>query len=338
MEVSGRLVVGRDMHVVEGTVVVDDGRIAEVREEDVESDDVVLPAFVDAHTHVGDSIAKEAGRGLPLEELVAPPNGLKHRLLAEASRGDKIAAMERTVEEMERGGVGAFLDFREGGVDGVEMLREAVDSSDVEAVAFGRGDADVLDVADGYGASGALDDDFEEERRAARNRGKPFAIHAGEGDAEDVDPALELEPDHLVHLVHARERHLDWLEDTDTPVVVCPRCNQVTDVGLPPVDELVDATTVALGTDNAMLNSPSMWREMEFVSKIYDVDDREVLRMATEYGADVAGLDDAGVLEEGARARLTVLRGDRSLADVDDVVAGVVRRAGEADVRRSLLR
>lgn len=337
MEISGRLVVGREMEVVEGTVVVEDGRLVEIREEGVESEDVVLPSFVDAHTHVGDSVAKEAGRGLSLEELVAPPDGLKHRLLERASRADKLAAMERTVEEMYRGGVGAFLDFREGGVEGVEMLREAVEASPVDALAYGRGGSDVLEVADGYGASGALDDDFQEERDAARERGAPFAIHAGEGDPDDIEPALELEPDHLVHMVHAREEDFEWLGDTGTPVVVCPRCNQVTDVGMPPVEELLEATTVALGTDNAMLNSPSVWREMEFVSKLYDVDDAEVLRMATAYGADVAGIDDAGVIEEDARARLTVLRGDRSLADVEDLLAGVVRRAGEADVRRTVL-
>lgn len=63
------------MGVHEGTVVVDEtGHVAEVREEGVGSDDVIVPALVNAHTHIGDSVAKETGRGLPLDEVVAPPD------------------------------------------------------------------------------------------------------------------------------------------------------------------------------------------------------------------------------------------------------------------------
>ena len=37
---------------------------------------LVIPAFIDAHTHIGDGIAKEAGVGLSTEEAVSPPDGL----------------------------------------------------------------------------------------------------------------------------------------------------------------------------------------------------------------------------------------------------------------------
>lgn len=330
------------MEVVEGTVVVgedgdDDGRIVEVREETVESDDVIIPALVNAHTHIGDSVAKEAGRGLSLDEVVAPPDGLKHRILRSTDREEKRTAMRHTVERMCSEGVGAFGDFREGGVEGVRDLRAATDESPVDTLAFGRGPPDVLEVADGYGASGARDDDFEEAREAAREHGKPFGIHAGERDADDIDGAFAYEPDFLVHMTHARDGDFERLRETETPVVVCPRCNLVTNVGAPPVEELVESTTVALGTDNVMLNVPSVWREMEFVSKHYDLPDDEVLRMATVNGARALGIEDTGTIEVDARARLVVLRGDRSLADVRDVVAGVVRRVGAGDVKDVVL-
>ncbi len=326
------------MEVVEGTVVVEDGRIQEVREEVVESDDVVVPALVNAHTHVGDTVAKETGRGLPLDEVVAPPDSHKHRMLRSASREEKRRAMNHTINRMEHEGVGAFGDFREEGVEGSEDLRAAAEDSPVDDVVFGSGPPEVLEIADGYGASGARDDDFHDEREAARKHEKPFAIHAGERDADDIDGGFGYDPDFMVHMVHARPRDLDRLQETETPVVACPRCNLVIDVGRPPVEGLVDATTVALGTDNVMLNVPSMWREMEFVSKHWDVDDREVLRMASVNGAEALGLEETGVVEEGARARLVVLHGDRSLRYVDDVVAGVVRRAGSADVKEVVLR
>ncbi|MCL7418236.1 MAG: amidohydrolase family protein, partial [Halalkalicoccus sp.] len=323
---------GPDFAPVEGRVVCEDGRITAIEEERVESDRIVVPAFVNAHTHIGDSIAKEAGRGLTLEELVAPPDGLKHRLLRESDREEMVRAVRRSIRFMHAGGVTAFMDFREGGADGVSVLREAADGLPVDAVAMGRDELAALEVGDGYGASGAADADFAREREAAREAGKPFGIHAGENRTDDIEPALDLEPDYLVHMVNASEEHLDRVEREGIPVVGCPRANLVTNVGLPPIEELVGRTTVALGTDNVMLNSPSMFREMEFAAKFTDLEAPAVLRMATRAGAEIAGID-AGTIEEGREARLLVLDGDSdNLAGVRDPVRAVVRRAGMADV------
>ncbi|MDR9382307.1 MAG: amidohydrolase family protein, partial [Natronomonas sp.] len=136
---------------------------------------------------------------------------------------------------------------------------------------------------------------------------------------------------------YAERLHLERIEDSEIPVVVCPRSNLVTDVGVPPVAELVERTTVGLGTDNVMLNSPSMFREMEFVSKLCDVSAPEVLRMATAAGAEIAGLN-YGVIEPGRDARLLVLDGDSdNLCGVRDPVRAVVRRAGVDDVTNVIL-
>jgi len=338
MELSGTILAGPGYEPVEGRVVVEGGEIAAVEESPTDSTDIVCPAFVNAHTHLGDSIAKEAGRGLSLDDLVAPPDGLKHRLLADASREELVASMRRSLRFMRSGGTGAFVEFREGGVEGVAALESALEPLDLEAVVMGRGDAAVLDIADGYGASGARDGEFSAERAAARKRNKPFGIHAGERDADDIDPALDLEPDFLVHMVHAEPRHLDRVEDRGVPVAVCPRSNLVTGVGVPPVAELLERTTVALGTDNVMLNSPSMFREMEFVSKLCDVSAPAVLRMATAAGAELAGLN-CGVIEPGRAARLVVLDGDSdNLCGSHDPVRAVVRRAGVDDVADVVLR
>ncbi len=187
--------------------------------------------------------------------------------------------------------------------------------------------------AAGFGASGARDADFDAERAATRAAGKLFGIHAGERDPHDLDAAMDLDPDHLVHVVHPEERHLDRLAAEGWPVVVCPRSNLVTGVGVPPLRDLLDRTTVALGTDNVMLDSPSMFREMEFAAKLTDATAVEVLRMATAAGAAVAGLN-CGAIEPGRDARLLVLDGDSdNLAGVRDPVRAVVRRAGQGDVK-----
>ena len=334
MILQGTILTGRSFEAIEGRVVVENGQIAAVEETAVDSDDIVAPAFVNAHTHVGDSIAKEAGKGLSLEELVTAPDGLQHRLLRDAGRGELVAAMERSLSFMERSGTGAFVEFREGGVEGVRAIREALAGSDLESVILGRETTDAMELSDGFGASGANDSEFGAERRATRDAGKLFGIHAGEVDSSDINPALDLDPDFLVHMVQAEDLHLERVADSEIPVVVCPRSNIVTDAGRPPVEELTERTTVALGTDNVMLNSPSMFREMAFTAKLYDISAREVLRMATVNGAEIAGLG-GGLIKTGQPARLQVLDGDSdNLSGARNPVRAVVRRAETADVRR----
>jgi cytosine/adenosine deaminase-related metal-dependent hydrolase len=331
--VEGTILVGPDLEAMEGHVVLEDGEIVAVERNATDSDAIVCPAFVNAHTHVADAIVKEAGRGLDLEALVAPPDGLKHRRLREADREDLVRGIRRSARYMRRGGTTVFADFREGGVEGVEIFREAVAGTGIRGLAFGREDPDVLSIADGFGASGAADADFTAERQAARDAGKPFFIHAGEAGPEDVEPALALDPDCLIHMVHATDDHLDTLADLELPVVVCPRSNLVTGAGLPPVAALDRHTTVGLGTDNVMLNSPSMFREMAYTSKLTDCDAPQILRMATVNGGAILDLD-VGVIEPDRPADLVVLDGDSdNLSGYEDVYRAIVRRAGVADVQ-----
>jgi cytosine/adenosine deaminase-related metal-dependent hydrolase len=336
-EIEGVVLAGQSFEPIHGRVVVEGDRIAAVEERgerNGDADRIILPAFVNAHTHVGDSVANEAAVGLGLEAAVVPPDSLKHRRLAAADRETLVDAMHRTLRYMQRTGTGAFLDFREFGVEGARVLREAADGLDIEAFVFGSEDPAVLDVADGFGASGANDDDFTAQRAAARERGVPFAIHAGEPDATDIHPALDLEPELLIHMVHAEIDHLERVADQEVPIAVCPRANRVLGVGRPPVETLLEYTDVALGTDNVMLNGPSMFREMEYTAKTFDLDSRTVLRMATTAGSDAVGLD-CGVIEPGRRAALLVLDGGSdNLSTVADPVDAVVRRATALDIKR----
>lgn len=332
MIVEGTILTGQEFEAVEGRVIIEDGQITAIEETPAKINNIVLPAFVNAHTHLGDSIAKEAGEGLSLEELVAPPDGLKHQLLRDASRSDLVAGMRRSLAYMQATGTAAVVDFREGDVAGIEMLEDAVDGLDIEVVALARGSLAAMEAGDGYGAPSARDGEFSQAREKARATGKLFGIHAGEQDSGDINGAFDLNPDHLVHMVHPDPVHLDRLADRETPVVVCPRSNLVTGVGVPPIEALRERTTVALGTDNVMLNSPSMFREMEFTAKLTELSAREVLYMATRAGAEVAGLK-YGVIEPDRSAKILVLDGDSdNLSGAQNIVRAVVRRAGVGDV------
>ena len=336
-EIEGTVLAGQSFEPIHGRVVVEDGYITaveEVSERDGDPDRIILPAFVNAHTHVGDSVAKEAAVGLGLEEAVAPPDSLKHQRIEAADNETLVTSMHRTLRFMQRTGTAAFLDFREFGVDGARALREAAAGLDIAAFIFGSDDPAVLDVADGFGASGANDDEFTARRAAAEERGVPFAIHAGEPDATDIHPALDLEPDLLVHMVHAEAEHLRRVADQDVPIAVCPRANRVLGVGRPPIETLLEYTSVALGSDNVMLNSPSMFREMEYTAKTFDLPSRTVLQMATTAGAEAVNLD-CGVIEPGRRAALLVLDGDSdNLSGIADPVDAIVRRASALDIQR----
>ncbi len=62
-------------------------------------------------------------------------------------------------------------------------------------------------------------------RDIARKNGKIFAIHAGERDDEDVEDALAMEPDFLIHMNMASERNLKRAIDLEIPIVTCFRSN-----------------------------------------------------------------------------------------------------------------
>lgn len=331
---AGTILRGPEYTPHPGRVHIEDGTIVAIEETTVDTTALIAPAFVNGHTHLGDSIAKGAGRGLSLEALVAPPDGLKHRLLDQADRDTLIAAMRRSLAYMEAAGTAATIEFREGGVPGVTALKEAATETAVEPVILGRSGTAVLEHADGFGASGANDGDFTAERAAAADMDKLFGIHAGEVDTTDVTAALDLAPDFIVHGVHLTEDHHERIAADAVPVVACPRSNLATNVGQPPLRRLAADTTVALGTDNVMLNAPSMFREMELAAKLYDLPAGEVFAMATRNPASIAGLD-IGVIAEGRPAALQVLDlTTDNLAGVQDPLRALVRRAEPADVTR----
>ena len=337
MFVEGTVLRGRRFDPVEGRIIIEDGEIVAIEETAVDSTDIVLPAFINAHTHLGDSIAKEAGAGLSLDALVAPPDGLKHRLLDSATQNEIIAAMRRALRLMAASGTAACIEFREGGVSGVEAMQRAGSDLTLETVVLGRESEEAMRIADGFGASGARDGEFRQIRSATRDANKLFGIHAGERDADDITPAFDLDPDFLVHMVYPETDHLTRLATEEIPTVVCPRSNLVTGVGVPPMSDLAERTTLALGTDNAMLNAPSMFREMAYTAKLTDISARRILEMATINGAEIANLD-YGVIEPGRKAKLLVLDGaSDNLAGAQDIVRAVVRRADRADVSDVIL-
>lgn len=338
---SGTILLGEDFEPFEGYLVLRRGVVAEVGSGRIESDlkGIIAPALVNAHVHLGDSILKDPPY-LSLEDLVGP-GGLKHRILEKASRIEILEGMRRSLSYMARSGTCAFADFREGGIDGVDMLYEAMEGSGMIGRVFGRPDPGSVRVHQrcwGVGISSTKDHPrslVEEVVEAARSEGKRVALHAGESERDDIEDALSLEPDILVHLTKADERDLEMVAEAGVFVVVCPRSNLVTGVGLPKVRRMLEmGIVVGLGTDNVMLNSPDLFSEMEFLSKALLHNDRQVFMICTLNGARILGAEDeAGAIRPGKRCRIMVIeRRSDKMWGVNDPLASLVRRAAPSDV------
>jgi cytosine/adenosine deaminase-related metal-dependent hydrolase len=349
---SGTLVYGDDFEEREGYIVIEGTKIKEIGEGKVEAalaKGIIIPSFINAHTHIGDSVLKEPNY-MSLEKLVGP-EGFKYKILAETSYNTLVSSMKDTIEDIFATGTQLIADFREGGISGAEALKkacnmafEAYGQEELRVRLFGRpidGSEDLnrlFDLVDGIGMSSVADHPQETLTflaEEARRRKKLFALHAGERNADDIQGAIDLEPDFLVHLIHASPQDFTGMHDAGIAAVICIRSNLVTGVGLPPLAHIIESgLTVGVGTDNVMLNSPDMFSEMEIISKLFHIDEREVLKMCTLNAAQILKEGDSiGSIEEGKKANLVVIRDDTpNMRNVMSPIKGVVRRATRNDI------
>jgi cytosine/adenosine deaminase-related metal-dependent hydrolase len=243
--------------------------------------------------------------------------------------------------EMVNTGTCAFADFREGGEEGLLRLTEAARDLPLLMRIFGRpceGELEAPESCWGLGISSARDhshDYLKTVTGAARKARQALAIHAGEADRDDICDSIALEPDFLVHMSRADEPDLRSVARADIPVVVCPRSNLVTGVGLPNVKKMVElGITLGVGTDNVMLNSPNIFEEMHLLAKALLHDDRQVFKMCTLNSAKIIGLDQRlGSIREGKEASVMVINRDsNNLWGSMNPLASIVRRAGPSDI------
>lgn len=259
-----------------GYLIVEDGRAVEVGggECPVRPDrrGIVLMDTVNGHTHCAD-YGLRVPPGMSLQELVAPPDGLKHRYLREAPDTEISSNMSRFARDSRASGAVTFVDFREGGARGCRMLRESAP----EAVILGRPVSpefdpeeidDILSVADGIGISSVSDMDpgyIEAVADAVRERRMVFAIHVSERVREDIDFVLSLDPAFVVHMCEATDSDILKCAEAEVPIVVCPTSNRYFGKVPPIARAEALGADLAIGTDNGMIRSPDMVAEaLEF--------------------------------------------------------------------------
>ena len=327
--IAGQALIGEELEPASVDIIIEDGIIAGIEDNPRAPQIWICPALFNAHTHLGDTIAMDCGTSGDLVELVAPPDGLKHKLLATASREDLVSGIRASIEGMIGRGIAGCADFREGGRDGVTILQEAAAGLAFKTCIFGREGGELI--SDGLGISSVRDiPGVEEQLAKARRAGKKIAFHAGERDEEDVDGALAFDPDLIIHATHATRAQLRQCADRAIPIAICPRSNWILGVadsaGHPPVAMMMDlGCTLMLGTDNVMFVPPDMFSEMAFTSTIYKVNPGDILR-ASVRGSCLTG--SPHFIREGARANLfTIDPVASSLRFSRDPVATIVKRA-----------
>ena len=321
---NGIILKGQDLLPVRENIVVEDGRIIEISKDanegkiiDVEGS-VVCPSFINGHVHIGDSIIKDEGYGLTLSEMVKPPNGVKHVALSNASDDELIEAMKDSMWDMVYSGTTHFIDYREGGIEGVKLLREASKDIPIKPIILGRDDSfygddpdlgkvktairKLLKVADGIAPSGfgeitsEVADLIVEE---CNRQDKISSIHVGESESNQIESlntygvseigkGIKSDFNQLVHLTNPKSDDLTSVAKSNQNVVVCPRANATLNVGVAPLNRMLDlGIRPLIGTDNVMLNSPNMLRELEFTLKLMSayyknyINPVDLLKMAT---------------------------------------------------------
>jgi cytosine/adenosine deaminase-related metal-dependent hydrolase len=230
----------------------------------------IIPSFINGHTHVGDSFISSEPRG-NLAEIVGP-GGFKHRMLLSADENVIMRGMETSIEVMKKTGTSGFLDFRESGMHGAELLHKA-DSKEKMAVILSRPSTasegeQLISSTNGFGMSAISDHNFDllmDLRKICRKNKKIFAIHFSEASEEKEDLALSLSPDLLVHCLRASDEFLSKIGRRGIPVAVTPRSNSFYGLSADYSRFQTNGVRLMLGTDNCMVTVPDLFAEMDFL-------------------------------------------------------------------------
>jgi len=308
----------------EGYVAIEDGRVSEVSEGACpgrpSAEGVIVPGLVNGHTHAADG-GLRIPPGMPLEDLVAPPDGLKHRYLRETPAEVLKGSMREYARTSAENGISVFVDFREGGEEGCRMLRSVSD----RAVILGRPVSPeydpceidgILSVADGIGLPSVSDVPpayLEAVADHVRRERRMLALHVSERVREDIDTVLSLDPSFVVHMTEASDGDILKCAEAEVPIVACVRSNALFG-RVPPLARMFETgADVAMGTDNAMLCSPDMRAEAGAFARVLSCQGgdprdaldallaggRKILYRQTEIGLAAGNEADLAVVEGG---------------------------------------
>lgn len=332
---------------------------------------LLVPGFINMHTHIGDSIAKDVTLSGTVDSKIHPILGAKQRILKQSNPDHLISFMKNTCHSMIRKGITTFVDFREGSLHGITLLQKALAHTPIRSVILGRVESyqdhleikknqplsdyskkslvEVLKICDGIGISGANENSDSVLKHYSKTK-KIRSIHSSETKQSvmmskkitkktETERALLLKPHFLVHMTHAGTADLKMAAKATRGIVICPRANAALAEGVPNFDKMQKmGCRVAIGTDNVMINSPDMFREMDYLWKVHmglyqkRINPKEILKMATVNGgillAKKIGSIQPGFLADGVFFDKHSL----DLEPMHNPYASIVHRASESAI------
>ena len=337
---------------------------------------LLIPGLINSHTHIGDSIAKDISLDKDPDSKINPIFGIKQKILRETEPKKLIHFMRKTMKSMLKKGITTFVDFREGGLEGILLLQKALADLPIRAIILGRIEyyqsksqikrntpiplsyqsqiEQLVKNCNGIGISGSNENSDLSLKQFSKTK-KIRAIHCAETKQSyfiskqlrkktEPERCILLKPDFLIHMTYATQNDLKFVSKKIKGIVVCPRANASLAEGIPNVDQMIKAKcNVTIGTDNVMINSPDMFREMDFLWKVTmgiqkkRIDPKKILKMATVNAGKL--LDKKiGCIKEGYLADGVFIKKDNlDLDPLQNPHASIVHRASENSIKAVMI-
>ncbi len=329
---------------------------------------LMMPGLINSHTHIGDSIAKDIGIDSDVEEKIHPVSGFKQKILKNSDKSHLTSFIKNSCVSMLKKGITSFIDFREGGIDGINLLKNAALDIPIRPIILGRIEyyqdsnsiknnipipkshkSDLQNLVmncNGVGISGP--NEFSDLALQYFAKTKNIrAIHSAETEESnniskkisrktETQRALIAKPNFLVHMTYASKKDLVMTTRNKASIVVCPRANGSLAEGVPDVDLMLDAgCNIMIGTDNVMINSPDMFREMDYLWKVSmgtkkkRLLPKDILKMATTNASNLLG-GKIGVIQNNKIADcIFIEKHSIDLEPMHNPHASIVQRASE---------
>jgi len=352
-------------------------KIKSTKDKIVDCDGLLLiPGLINSHTHIGDSIAKDIALNKDPDSKINPIFGIKQKILKETEPKKLIYFMRNTVKSMLKKGTTTFVDFREGGLDGVLLMQKVLSNTPIRSIILGRIEyyqskdqikrntpipqsyqnqiKPLLKNCDGIGISGSNENSDSSLKQFSKIK-KICAIHCAETKqsylkskqtTRRTEPkrSMLLKPDFLVHMTYASKSDLKFVSKKIKGIVVCPRANASLAVGIPDIVQMMKVNcNVTIGTDNIMINSPDMFREMDFLWKVTmgthqkRIQPKTILKMATVNAGKLLNKK-IGCIKEGYLAdAIFIKKNDVDLDPLQNPHASIVHRANENSIQAVMI-
>jgi len=337
---------------------------------------LLIPGFINSHTHIADSIGKDLSIDADVDSKIHPMIGLKQKLLKETPKKSLSKYIKNSAKSMIKKGITTFIDFREGGLDGILLLKSALDNIPIRCIILGRIEhyntkneikqnmplskehikqlTQLLKNCDGIGISGTNENSNSNLHSYAKTK-KIRAIHAAETKGSvntskkltaksEIQRAMLLRPSILIHMTFATKNDLKLAAKNTRGIVICPRANSSLAEGIPDISSMQKSgCNITIGTDNVMINSPDIFREMDYLWKVTmgmsqsRFDPKEILKMATVNAGKMLNQKIGCIKENYFADCLFINKNSLDLEPMNNVYASIVHRASENSINAVMI-